>query len=189
MVSQSKKFNSTADSRLTTELVAIAKTTKTRGLRGELVADVLTDFPARFDDTENVTAVKANGERVELKLESFFFQKERVVLKFAGVDSIEAAQNLVDCEICVSESEAVELEDDAFFDWQLQGCKIETVDGETLGAVREVMRTGGTDILIVDNQTTGAKDFLIPFAVSICVVVDVENKLIRVDLPDGILEF
>ena len=170
-------------------LVAIAKTTKTRGLRGELIADILTDFPERFDDTENVTAVKSNGERVELELESFFFQKERVVLKFVGVSSIEAAESLVDCEICVSESETVALEDDAFFDWQLEGCAVETVDGETLGTVREVMRTGGTDILIVDSQTAGAKDFLIPFAVSICVEVDVENKRVKVDLPDGLLEF
>ena len=93
---------------------------------------------------------------------------------------------MINAEICVPESEAVELEEDEFFDWQLQGCAVETLDGERIGTVSEVMRTGGTENLVVVN---GAKDFLIPFAETICTQVDVENKLIRVDLPEGLLEF
>ena len=174
------------------DLVAIAKTVRTRGLRGELVAEVLTDFPERFDETETVFAVEPSGEREELKLENHWFQKDRVILKFAGRDSIEAAQSLVNCEICVPESETVELEDDEFFDWQLIDCLVETVEGERIGAVKEVMRTGGTEILVVDSggeREDGGKDYLIPFAETICVEVDVENKLIRIDAPEGLLEF
>lgn len=172
-----------------TDLVAIAKTAKTRGLRGELVADILTDFPERFDETEQVFALKPSGESVKLELEAFWFQKDRVVLKFKHFDSIEAAQTLVNCEICVAETEVVELEDDAFFDWQLAGCRVETVGGELIGTVREIMRTGATEILVVTSATDPQKDFLIPFAATICVDVDAENKLIRVDLPEGLLEF
>lgn len=171
------------------ELVAIAKTVRVRGLRGELVAEILTDFPERFDETERVFAVKPNGERVELTLESHWFQKDRVILKFEAVDSIEAAENLVNCDICVTEDEAVELEEDEYFDWELTGCRIETLAGEQIGTVREVMRTGGTENLIVDSASDKTKDFLIPFAESICVEIDVENKLIRVDLPEGLLDF
>jgi 16S rRNA processing protein RimM len=171
------------------ELVAIAKTVRVRGLRGELVAEVLTDFPERFGATERVFAVKPNGERVELTLESHWFQKDRVILKFAAVDSIEAAEDLINCDICVTEDEAVELEEDEYFDWELTGCRVETIEGEQIGTVREVMRTGGTENLIVDNPGEEKKDFLIPFAQSICVAVDVENKLIRVDLPEGLLDF
>ncbi|MEP6923559.1 MAG: ribosome maturation factor RimM [Pyrinomonadaceae bacterium] len=173
-----------------TDLVAIAKTVKTRGLRGELAAEVLTDFPERFQETKTVTAVKANGERLELTLASFWFQKNRVILKFQDFDSIEAAETLVNCEICVPEEEAVALEEDEFFDWELEGCAVETLDGQMLGRVREVMRTGGTEVLVVDSSTAdGKKDFLIPFALTICVEVDVKNKLIRVDLPEGLLDF
>ncbi len=171
------------------ELVSIAKPTRTRGLRGELVADVLTDFPERFDETETVVAIKSNGDRAELKLESFFFQKDRIVLKFAGIDSIEAAEEFVNSEICIPEDEAVELEEDEFYDWELAGCAVETLEGERIGTVREIMRTGGTEILVVDSASDAQKDFLIPFANDICVETDVENKLIRVDLPEGLLEF
>lgn len=168
------------------ELVAIAKIARTRGLRGEVVAEVLTDFPERFEGLEEVTAVLPTGERRELKIERFFFQKDRVVLKFAGVDSIEAGETLRDAEVCVEESEAVELEEDEFFDWELEGCEVETVEGAKLGNVREVMRTGGTEVLLVD---AGERELMIPFAEAICIEVDVAAKRIKVDPPEGLLEF
>lgn len=172
-----------------TDLVAIAKALKTRGLRGELVAEILTDFPERFEKTKVVFALKPDVQAIKLNLASFWFQKNRIILKFEDVDSIEAAEKLINCEICIPESEAVELETDEFFDWELEGCAVESIDGKALGKVREIMRTGGTEVLVVTNADNDKKDFLIPFATAICVQVDVENKLIQVDLPEGLLEF
>jgi 16S rRNA processing protein RimM len=168
------------------DLVAIAKITKTRGLRGELVADVLTDFPERFNDLQSVIAVLPDGKQQDLKIERFWFQKERIILKFKGFDSIEAAEALRNAEVCIPEDETVELEEDEFFDWELTGCQIETLDGAKIGKVKELLRTGGTDVLVVEGEL---KDYLIPFAETICVEVDVKNKLIKVDTPEGLLEF
>jgi 16S rRNA processing protein RimM len=168
------------------DLVAIARLARVRGLRGELVADLLTDFPERFEDLENVTAILPGGERCDLKIEKFWFQKNRIVLKFDGFDSIEQAQILINAEICIAESEAVELEENEFFDWELENCLVETLEGERIGTVREVMRTSGTENLVVAGKS---KDYLIPFAKAICTEVDVENKRIKVDLPIGLLDF
>ena len=168
------------------DLVAIAKIKKPRGLRGEVVAELLTDFPNRFDGLETVTGVTEDGTRSDLKIEEFWFQNERIVLRFAGYDSVEAAETLRDVEICVLESEATELAEGEYFDWQLEGCEVETVGGESIGRVRGVMRTGGTEILVVENA---GKEYLIPFANEICTEVDIEGKKIRVDPPEGLLEF
>lgn len=168
------------------ELVVIAKIAKSRGLRGELVADILTDFPERFEETESVIAALPNGETLDLKIEKFWFQKDRIILKFKDFDTIEKAETLRDAEICIPESEAVELDEDEFFDWQLQDCAVETETGEKIGTVKELLRTGGTEILVVQGAE---KDYLIPFAEKICTEIDVENKLIKVDLPEGLLEF
>lgn len=168
------------------EFVAIARIIKTRGLQGETVALILTDFPERFENLERVFAVFENKEFSELEIEKFRFHQKRILLKFKAIDSPEAAEKLRGAEICIPETEAVELEKDEFFDWELEGCQVETVEGVKLGTVKELMRTGGTEILVV----TGAeKEFLIPFAETICVSVDVENKMIRVDAPEGLLEF
>ena len=168
------------------ELVAVARVVRTRGLKGEVVADILTDFPERFELLETVTAVRESGERLELKIEKFWFQNGRVILKFKGYDTVEGGETLRNVEICVPESEAVELDEGEYFDWELAGCKVETISGEAIGEVRELMRTGGTELLVVAGET---KEYLIPFANAICVEVDIENKLIRVDLPEGLLEF
>jgi 16S rRNA processing protein RimM len=168
------------------DLVAVAKVTKSRGLRGELIADVLTDFPERFDELEDVIALLPNGKRLDLTIERFWFQKERIIFKFAEFDAIETAETLRGAEICIPETEAVALDSDEFFDWQLENCEVETIEGEKLGFVKEILRTGGTEILVVKGAE---KDYLIPFAEAICPEVDVENKLIKVDAPEGLLDF
>ena len=168
------------------DLVAIAKVVRPRGLKGEVFAEMLTDFPERFDGLENVTAVLQDTKRTELKIEDFRFQNKRLVLKFAGYDSADAAETLRNSEICVAETEAVELDEDEYFDWEIEGCAVETISGDALGTVRELQRTGGTENLLVDGD---GRNYLIPFAESICVEVDIENKLIKVDPPEGLLEF
>lgn len=168
------------------DLVAIARLSKPRGLRGEIVADVLTNFPERFENLKMVLLVRPDGETEEIEIEKFWFQKNRIVFKFVNFDSIEAAETLRNCEICIAETEAVELEADEFFDWELEGCAVETASGEKIGTVKELMRTGGTEILVVAGET---KEYLIPFAETICTAVDVENKLIKVDAPEGLLDF
>ena len=168
------------------DLVAIAKVARPHGLRGEVAADVLTDFPERFEDLGKVVVLADDQSRAELTIEGFRFQKGRVFLKFAGLDTVESVEPLRNAEICVPEDEAVELEAGEFYDWELEGCRVVTVDGTELGTVRELMRTGGTEILVVQGTE---KDYLVPFAEAICTEVDIENELITIDPPDGLLEF
>ena len=162
---------------------------RVRGIRGEVVAELLTDFPERFEWLEELIAVvPATGERRRLALESHWFQGGRVVLKFEGFDTPEAARELVGFELAVPESEAVELEEGEFYDWQLEGCRAETVGGLRLGTVRAVMRTGGEVPVLVIRDEEAGREHLVPFAESICVEVDTDAKLIRVDAPEGLLE-
>ncbi len=149
------------------------------------MAEVLTDFPERFEGLKDATAVLPDGSRRELKIENAWFQNDRIVMKFAGVDSIEAGDELRDADICVPESDAVELEEGEFFDWQLEGCTAVTVDGNALGTVKELLRTGGTEVLVIE----GDKEYLVPFAESICTEVDIEKKRIVIDPPEGLLDF
>ncbi|MBK9163527.1 MAG: ribosome maturation factor RimM [Acidobacteria bacterium] len=168
------------------DLVTIAKVARPHGIRGEVTADILTDFPERFAELESVIAKLADASRAELKIEKFRFHQHRVMLKFAGIDTVEDAEQLRNAEICIDEADAVELEPDEYFDWELEGCRGSTLAGLELGTVAEVMRTGGTEILVIRG---GEKEFLVPFAEAICVEVDIENKRIVVDPPEGLLEF
>ena len=169
------------------ELVAVAKVAKPRGVRGEVACDLLTDFPERFEGLAEVIAVFPGGGRRRLGLEGHWLHGDRVVLKLEGFDSPEEAAALAGCELAVPESEAVELGEGEFYDWQLEGCRVETVGGLQVGAVREVLHTGGEAPVLVIRDERGREN-LVPLAASICVEVDVGKKLIRVDAPDELLE-
>lgn len=171
------------------ELVAVAFVVKVRGLRGEVVAEMLTDFPERFDGLERLIAVSPEGARRVLTIEEHWLQGKRIVFKFEGFDTPEEAAALTRHELAVPEREAVELEADEFFDWQLAGCRVETIDGNYLGEVAEVLHTGSAPVLVIrDGADAAQREHLVPLVASICVEIDIEAKLIRVDAPEGLLE-
>lgn len=167
------------------ELIAVARVVKVRGVRGEVAAHLLTDFPERFDGLRELVAIDAAGTRATLAIEKSWLHGGRVILKFEGYDSPESAQALVGRELAVPEREAVELEEDEFYDWQLIDCRVETIDNRDVGRVAEVLHTGAAPVLVVKE---GKRENLIPLALSICVEIDTEAKLIRVDPPEGLLE-
>lgn len=166
--------------------VIVARAVKTKGLKGEIVAELLTDFPERFNKIDQFFARSPQGERIAVTLERFSFHKDRVVLKLGGYDSIESAGTLVGYEFVVPETERVELAEDEFYDWELEGCRVETTAGQLVGSVAGVLRTGGANLLVVSGEAR--QETLIPMVRSILVTIDKERKLIVVDPPEGLLE-
>jgi 16S rRNA processing protein RimM len=167
------------------ELVVVARALRPRGLKGEIVAELLTDFPERFEDIEELVLVSPGGERTTKRLESYWFQNDRVILKFAGCEDVETAKELVGFEFAVPESERVPLPEDHYYDWELEGCTVNIGD-QSIGEVSSVLKTGGAEILVVTDQN--GKEHLIPLADSIVVAVDAAKKTIVVDPPEGLLD-
>jgi 16S rRNA processing protein RimM len=167
------------------DLVLIARAVKTHGLKGEVVAELLTDFPERFEDLEQVVLVSPGGEQKIGTIKDFWFQKNRVVLKLDGYDHVDAAKELIGYEFAVPESDRVQLEDDEFYDWELEGCTVKVGD-ESIGRVRSVMKTGGTEILVISDEAGNER--LIPLAAQIVVKIDADAKTIVVDPPEGLLD-
>ena len=169
------------------DLVIVARAVKTRGLKGELVAELLTDFPDRFADISSLIAVSPEGHRKSVGLENHWFQQGRVVLKFAGFDSIEVAKELVGFDFAVPEEDRVDLEEGHFYDWELEGCLVESNDGTPVGTVKEIMRLGGEIEMLAVVDAEGVSR-LIPLVESIVVDVDITGRKIRIDPPPGLLE-
>jgi 16S rRNA processing protein RimM len=168
------------------ELIIIARAVKPRGLKGELVADLLTDFPERFERISYLLGIAPNGEHKQLNLENYWFQNDRVVLKFSGFDCIESAKTLVGYELGLPESERVQLSPGEFYDWELEGCSVAIEHGSVIGHVREIMRTGGVELLVVQDESR--REHLIPMAQSIVVDIDLASRKILIDPPDGLLD-
>jgi len=168
------------------DLIVVAYIAKTRGLRGEVVADLQTDFPDRFEHLDSLIGIGPDQAQRSLQIEERWFHGNRLVFKFAGFDRIEEAKELVGLHLAVPAAERVELPRGSFYEWELAGCRVETIDGQYIGDAKETMRTGGVEILTVVDST--GREMLIPMVTDICVGIDIENKLIRIDPPEGLLE-
>jgi 16S rRNA processing protein RimM len=160
--------------------VAIALLGKPRGNRGELTAIGLTSKPERFESLERVFL---SGHSEPFVIEEIWEHKGGLVFKFEGVDSISEAEALHGCEVRVPASERVQLDPGEYFDSDLTGCEVvDQATGNHLGKVTALQDGGGSGLLVLDDST------LIPFASSICVLIDVARKRIEVKLPDGLLD-
>ena len=163
--------------------VAVAVLGRVRGNRGELTAIALSNKPERYQRLTSVSLVhRSTSERAPFEVETVWTQQDHLVFKFAGIDSISAAEPLQGSEVQIPASERLALDPGEFYDSDLIGCEVfERPSGESLGLVAGLVDGGGSQLLQVG-------DLLIPFATAICVVIDPLARRIEVDLPEGLKE-
>ncbi|MDR1726571.1 MAG: ribosome maturation factor RimM [Acidobacteriota bacterium] len=179
----------------TPEFIAIAKIARTRGNRGEVLADLYTDYPNRFDGLREVWlefddgARQGRASRVKKALENVWEHKGRTVLKFAGVDTIGDAEAFAGCWVEVPIEQAVPLPESTYFDHDLVGCAVEDAGGVRVGTVSEVLHIADNAQLVIRKEDSAdGREHLIPAAASICVKIDVVGKRITIDPPEGLME-
>lgn len=167
------------------ELISIARIARPQGIRGEAIADILTDFPERFEKLRSVWAISPAGQVELVNIEKAWLHKGRVVLKIAGFDNMNQAEALRGFRIAITESELAPLPPDTYYDFDLTGCEVSTVSGEVIGSVEAVEKHGAAPLLKVRGEN---REHLIPLVLSICVEVDVAHKRIVIAPPEGLLE-
>ena len=166
------------------EFITIARITRPRGVRGEVTAQVVTDFPERFCKVSRVRLLC--DEKIQwAEVESFRLRQNRVILKFLGFESPDEASSLAGSEVQVPEEEAVELPPGVYFHFQLMGCDV-SEGRRSLGRVVEILETGASTNLVV--RTSEGADFMIPLAQQFVRSVDLTSSCIQVELPEGLLE-
>jgi 16S rRNA processing protein RimM len=161
-----------------------------QGRRGEVLADLHTDFPERFEERRELAGLAANGERRELHLEEHWFHKGGIVLKFAGVDSISDAEKLAGWEVQIPREQRAELEAGATYVSELVGCEVWIAaqpDEKLLGRVADVDLSGGAAPLLVVRGSDG-QEYLVPYAEEFLRSVSLEQRRIEMKLPEGLLE-
>jgi 16S rRNA processing protein RimM len=166
--------------------IAIARIARTRGNRGEVLADLYTDFPDRFSQLREVWLVSSDGtQRQRMALEETWGHKGRIVLKFAGVDSISSAELFRGLWVEIPLDQAMPLPEGSYFDHDLTGCAVQDLSGNEVGIVSEVLHFAGNCQLVVKRLD---REFLIPAVEHICVKISIRDKQIVIDPPEGLLD-
>lgn len=172
--------------------VTLARILRPHGRRGEVAAEILTDFPDRLTRLTSAELSGGNPPSRLVAIRSCWLSKSRggqAIFHFDGCDSISDAKRLVGLEIQVPMAERISLPAGTYYVSDLIGCEVFEKDrpAEKLGAVRDVQFTGenisGTPNLVV---ATPDGELLIPLAAEICTRIDTAARRIDVSLPDGL---
>jgi 16S rRNA processing protein RimM len=127
------------------------------------------------------------ARRGPLTVASGRVQGGRLVLRFEGVEDRTAAEGLRNTMLIV-EADPDELPDDPdeFYDHQLVGLRVVTVDGRDVGTVTEMLHLPTQDVFVVTRAD--GREALIPFVEEIVPDVDLDEQTVLVDPPEGLLE-
>ncbi len=163
--------------------IQVGAVANTHGIRGEVKVFPTTDDSGRYKKLKEVV-LDTGKERKVLQIDGVKFFKQMVIVKFHGIDSMDAAEPLKGAKLYVTRENAVELKEDEYFYADLIGLTVMTEDGTALGTIREILPTGANDVYVVAKEQK--KDLLIP-AIKECIKeVDVNGGRMVVRLLPGL---
>jgi 16S rRNA processing protein RimM len=177
--------------------VWLARISRPQGRKGEVFAKILTDFPEKFAERKQLwlladSATPKPAQRTaprEVELTAHWLHKGGVVLHFAGVDSISAAETLAGLVVAIPQSERAALDEDEVYVGDLLGCALVDVapaEPVTLGEIEDVDRTAGTVALLVVHGAAG--EILVPFAKDYLRSINLEARRVEMALPEGLVD-
>ena len=168
------------------DLINIGKIVGTYGYQGMVRIMPLTDFPERFKKLKTVILWK-NGKGSKVMVEAARSYKESYLLKLQGIDSMEAAKDYCNALLKIDESQLYPLPAGHYYHFQLQGLSVYDEEKGFLGELGEVLETGANDVYVVQSPEYG--EILLPAIKDVIREVNLEEKIMRVRLLPGLIEF
>lgn len=169
--------------------VTLARILRPRGLRGEVAAEILTDFPDRLPKLREAWLTDGSGAPRHMRVQRCWLSPSRggqAIFHFADIDTMDEAETLRGLEVQIPIEKRAKLEAGNYFVSDLLGCEVwEAGASSALGSVRDVEFPGGVPLLAID---TSQGEVLVPLAAHFCPGIDVKAKRIDVTLPEGLLD-
>ena len=166
-------------------MIAVGRVAKAHGRIGELVVDSSTDFLfERFSEGSVLFAIR-DGELQELRVSRFRFHRGRPLIALDGVSDLDGAERMCGVELRIPENALSPLPSGVFYEHELVGCAVRSVDGLVLGEVKGVEAAGGVNRLVVN---CGTFDFDVPLVDAICIHIDIHARSVTIDPPVGLID-
>jgi 16S rRNA processing protein RimM len=166
----------------TSGYLVVGKIVGAHGVRGELKVASLSDNPERFQPGSDLLLDAAEG-LISVKVAAVRPHKGMLLVRLVSINDRNAAELLRGGRLLIPESQAMTLGEDENFAHDLIGLKVETITGEMLGELTEILFTPANDVYVV----VGPKgQWLLPALRDVILRVDLEARRIVVDVPDGL---
>ena len=166
------------------EYLEVGQIVNTNGLKGLLKVNPFTDDMKRFEELKTVLILHKK-ELLEFEIEDVKYQKNQVLLKLKGIDSIEEAEKYKEDYIKINRKDAKKLPKDTYFIADLIGLEVYTDSNEYLGKVDDIFPTGSNDVYVVKDDL--GKQILLPGIKDVIKQIDIEKNKIIVTLIKGLI--
>jgi 16S rRNA processing protein RimM len=160
----------------------IGKVIKAHGLKGHLVVLAYGETLSTITVEERITANLPDGTSVLLTVREIRPHQRAFLLLTREITSVEEARKLVGAELCVPESRLPATGPDEFYWYQLIGLQVIDTQGQQLGILEEIIETGSNDVYVVRR---GDQEILVPAITEIVRDVDLQRRLMTIDLPEA----
>lgn len=165
----------------------IGRVLSPHGVGGMLKVFPYSDFPARINLLSRVELVTAS-ERRSLHIEKANIYGRFWLIKFRDIDTREAAGCLSGSGLVIPKHERICLPEGYYYHDQLIGLKVYEINGTFLGAIADIISTGGHDLYLVSQAEGKGKEILIPAVKEFVREIDLNGRFLSVELPEGLLE-
>jgi 16S rRNA processing protein RimM len=165
------------------DTILVGAIARAHGLGGEMVVEVLTDAPERFEPGSTLTAVLLSGERRTVKVTASRPFQHRLLVRFEGVGDRTAADALHGADLVIPRSAVKPLSDGRHYRFELVGLTAKTPRGEEVGRVADVFATGSNDVYVLEGPRG---EILLPASPGVIVSVDVPGGVLVVEPPKGL---
>ncbi|MGQ9513042.1 ribosome maturation factor RimM [Thermodesulfitimonas sp.] len=166
------------------EFITVGEIVAPHGCRGAVRILPLTDFPERFLRMKKLTLFK-EGERKTYAVEEARGHKRFILVKLAGIDTMDDAAALRGALIQVPRGETVPLPPGRYYVFEIIGLKVWSEEGAFLGEVSAVITTGANDVYGI--RTPSGREILIPALKAVVREIDLQEGRMVVRLPEGLL--
>lgn len=163
--------------------LVIGKLRRPHGLRGELLMEVITDFPERIQPG---VIVYAGDAHQPLRVQKRRLHNDGLLIAFEGVMDSEKIQELRNCLVYVRIDDRPNLPQGDYYHHQILGLNVVDENGAPLGRVVEILETGANDVLVIAQEEKNG-NFLLPYIDSVVRSIDLIGGRITVHLLPGIV--
>lgn len=157
---------------------------KKHGLKGEISIFIDADEPQNYQDLESVF-VEIDQKLIPFFIEYISLRGDKAIVKLEDIDSVEEAEDLQGARLFLPLDALPELEKDQFYYHQVIGYHVNDEISGPIGVVKDIFETSAHDLMSINHK---GKEILIPMADEIIKSVDHINKIIQVNLPEGLLD-
>jgi 16S rRNA processing protein RimM len=161
--------------------LAVARVRRPFGVKGELLLEILTDFPARLTQNE---MLYAGEERIPCEVETIRRHVTDMVLKLKTIHDRDAAEKLRGTVFSIRVDDLPPLPAGVYYLHQIEGLEVVTEQGERLGRVKEILKTGANDVYVVQGDKG---EILLPAIPQVVREVRLEEGKIIVRMMEGLV--